>query len=170
MGFSSRASTPSRAPHSPISEQEETPETDNNNYKSQEYVEYEEPSIHPDLLEKMSKYYNQNNDETGSISSTNSYAELDTDGETITLSDNKYTDTETIEAPPRKKFKSNHSPAMFCNLLSSNFFYHQSKTINLPKNIPKIKNIPFKSISNVKFHNNPQFLTNLSSYAPSRSM
>ena len=59
---------------------------------------------------------------------------------------------------------------MFCNLLSSNFIYHQSKTINLPKNIPKIKNVPFKSISNVKFHNNPQFLTNLSSYAPSRSM
>ena len=88
-------------------------ETNNNNYQSQEYVEHVEPSIHPDLLEKISKFYNQNNDETGSISSTNSYAELDTDGETITLSDNDDTDIETREAPPRKKFKSNHSPAMF---------------------------------------------------------
>ena len=92
-----------------------------------------EPSIHPDLLEKISKFnkYNQSNDETGSISSTNSYAQLDTDGETITLSDNDEIDIEHIEAPPRKKFKSNHSPVMFCNLLSYNFIYHQTQ-INQP--------------------------------------
>ena len=124
--FSSSESTPQRAPYSPISEQEENPETNDNNYQSQEYVE---PSIHPDLLEKISKFDKHNqNDETESVTSANSYAQLDTiwDGETIVLSDDDEFDVEPREAPPRKRFKNHHSPVMFCNLVCSNFIYHQS--------------------------------------------
>merc|ERR1712215_488123 len=110
--------------HSPLSDQNENP----NNY--QEYTEYVEPSwepsTHPDLLAKMTEHYKQNYDDTASICSKNSYAELDSDCNTIILSDTD-TDTEEIsDAPPPKTFKGNHSPSMFCNLLSSNFFYHQS--------------------------------------------
>ena len=69
--FSSSASTPERAPYSPISEHEENPET--NDYQNKEYIE---PSIHPDLLEKLSKF--DQNDDNESVTSVNSYAQLDT--------------------------------------------------------------------------------------------
>ena len=118
--------------------------------------------------------HNQNiiDDDTESVTSVNSYAQLDNiwDGETIELSDDDELDVEPRETPPRKRFKSQYSPVMFCNLVCSNFIYHASKNINLPKNIPKIKNLPLNSLPNVKFLNKPQFLANLSACAPSPSV
>merc|ERR1712082_222009 len=73
-------------------------------------------------------------------------------------------------APPPKKFKSNHSPIMYSNLISSNFIYYQTKHIKLPINLPKIKNLPVHSIPNVRFQNIPHFLANFSSCSPSRSL
>ena len=105
-----------------------------------------------------------NNDDTESI---NSYAELDNlwDGETIELTTDDEGEVEPGVTPPRKRLKTQYSPVMFSNLVCSNFIYHTSKNIILPKNIPKIKSLPLHSLPNVKFLNKPQFLANFSACA-----
>ena len=105
------------------------------------------------------------NDDTKSI---NSYAELDDlwDRDSI---HGLTTDEEEVEPgvpPPRKKLKTQYSPVMFSNLVYSNFIYHTSKSIILPKNIPKIQSLPLQSLPNVKFIQKPQFLANFSVSAP----
>ena len=69
-----------------------------------------------------------------------------------------------------ERLKTQYSPVMFCNLVCSNFIYHSSKNIILPKNIPKIKSLPLHSLPNVKFLNKPQFLANFSACAPAPSV
>merc|ERR1712082_550483 len=121
--FSSSPSTPERAPYSPLSVQDDIPNT-------KEYQEYIEPSIHSDLLMKL--YKTNDSDDSESIQSENSYAALanNWNDEVIDISDDNSNEDEisssnspevVYSAPPSKKFKINHSPVMYSNLISSNF-------------------------------------------------
>ena len=99
--------------------------------------------------------HNQNiiDDDTESVTSVNSYAQLDNiwDGETIELTTDDEGEVEPGVTPPRKKLKTQYSPVMFSNLVYSNFIYHTSKSIILPKNHDTVA-VGGGAPSNSRFH------------------
>ena len=50
--------------------------------------------------------------------------------------------------------------------MASNFLYHTTKYISLPVCLPKIPNLPFHSLPNVKLTTEKHFLTSFSQMAP----
>ena len=94
--------------------------------------------------------------------SDNSYAALDEQS----LDDMKTEEEEGSPTPPRKKLKIKDVPIMYSEVMASNFLYHTTKYINLPVCLPKISNLPFHSLPNVKLSVDRHFMTSFSQMAP----
>ena len=166
---------------SPISEDDNTWDTLNyeSTFRSNFSQEYLEPSLPDNLLQKMhhSEYFENfsetksnvyqsyningiklNHKEDFETDSENSYAALDKQS----LHGLTTEDEEEPSTPPRKKLKTQDVPVMYTNIVASNFIYHSTKYISLPVSLPKIPNLPFHSLPNVRLTTEKHFLTNFS--------
>ena len=78
----------------------------------------------------------------------------------------KKEEEEMSPTPPRKKLKIKDIPIMYSEIMASNFLYHTTKYIKLPVGLPKISNLPFHSLPNVKLSVDSHFMTAFSQMAP----